>query len=102
MERVRDLARTRENILRAAIAEFAAHGLQGARCAAIARRARVNKRMLFYCFGSKENLYREILRRKFTERAAFFESAPDDLADAIQHWYAAGASDFEWVRLLVW
>ena len=102
MEQTRDLARTRESILRAALAEFAAHGLAGARCDAIARRAGVNKRMLFYCFGSKENLYREILRLKFTERATFFESAPDDLAGAILHWYAAGSSDLEWVRLLEW
>jgi len=102
MKQIRDLARTREHILQAARAEFAAHGLAGARCDAIARRAGVNKRMLFYCFDSKEKLYREILSRKFAERAAFFESAPDDLAGAILHWYEAGSSDLEWVRLLEW
>jgi TetR/AcrR family transcriptional regulator len=102
MEKLRDLARTRERILSAALAEFAAHGLGGARCGEIARRAGVNKRMLFYCFGSKEALYREILERKFTQRANFFEAAPDDLAAAILHWYEAGASDLEWVRLLEW
>lgn len=102
MEKTRDLGRTRERILSAALGEFAAHGLAGARCREIARRAGVNQRMLFYCFGSKEALYREILRRKFTERANFFEAAPDDLAAAILHWYEAGSSDFEWVRLLEW
>ena len=102
MDKTRDLARTRERILKAAMAEFADKGLAGARCADIARRARVNKRMLFYCFGRKENLYREIVRRKFAERAAFLESAPDDLAGAILHWYEAGSSDLEWVRLVEW
>lgn len=102
MDKARDLARTRERLLKAAMAEFAAKGLIGARCADIARRARVNKRMLFYCFGSKDNLYREIVRRKFAERAMFLESAPDDLAGAILHWYEAGSSDFDWVRLLEW
>jgi TetR/AcrR family transcriptional regulator len=102
MSRIRDLERTRARILKAALAEFAANGLAGARCDAIARSARVNKRMLFYCFGSKENLYREILRRKFSARAAFFEPAPDNLADAIVHWYEAFSSDAEWVRLLEW
>jgi AcrR family transcriptional regulator len=102
MDKTRDLARTRERILKAAMAEFAAKGLGGARCADIAGRAGVNKRMLFYCFGSKENLYREIVRRKFAERARFLESAPDDLAGAILHWYEAGSSDFDWVRLLEW
>lgn len=102
MPPVRDLARTREALLTAALAEFAAHGLAGARCGAIARRARVNQRMIFYCFGTKENLYREILRRKFTARAAFFESAPEELAGAILYWYEAAGSDLDWVRLLEW
>jgi TetR/AcrR family transcriptional regulator len=102
MERTRDLARTRERILKAALAEFAAHGLAGTRCEDIARRARVNKRMLFYCFGSKEELYREILRRKFTQRATLYESVPGDIGRAILHWYEAFSSDLEWVRLLEW
>ncbi|MBV8772920.1 MAG: TetR/AcrR family transcriptional regulator [Deltaproteobacteria bacterium] len=102
MERTRDLARTRERILKAALAEFAAHGLAGTRCDDIARRARVNKRMLFYCFGCKEELYREILRRKFSERATLYESVPGDLGRAILHWYEAFSSDLEWVRLLEW
>jgi len=102
VEKTRDLARTRERILKAALAEFAANGLAGARCEDIARRARVNKRMLFYCFGSKEALYREILRRKFRERASLSESVPNDLGRAILHWYEAFSSDLEWVRLLEW
>jgi TetR/AcrR family transcriptional regulator len=102
MERTRDLTRTRERLLAAALTEFSAHGLAGAHCDAIARRARVNQRMIFYCFGSKENLYREILRLKFSERSNFFEASPDDLAGAILHWYEASASDLEWVRLLEW
>ena len=102
MERSRDLARTRERILKAALAEFAGHGLAGTRCDDIARRARVNKRMLFYCFGSKEELYREILRRKFSERATIYESVPADLGRTILHWYEAFSSDLEWVRLLEW
>lgn len=102
MPKTRNLARTREHILKAALAEFAAKGLHGARCREIARGAGVNKRMLFYCFGSKENLYREILRRKFSQRTAVFESVPDDLAPAILHWYEAFASDLELVRLLEW
>ena len=45
--KMRDLARTRECILKAALTEFAANGLAGARCGEIAHRAGVNKRMLF-------------------------------------------------------
>jgi TetR/AcrR family transcriptional regulator len=102
VEKVRDLTRTRERILKAALAEFAANGLAGTRCEDIARRARVNKRMLFYCFGSKQELYREILRRKFSHRAKLYESVPRDVGSAILHWYEAFSSDLEWVRLLEW
>lgn len=102
MKTIRNLTRTHDRILKAALAEFAAHGLAGTRCDDIARRARVNKRMLFYCFGSKEELYREILRRKFSHRAALYESVPRDVGRAILHWYEAFSSDLEWVRLLEW
>jgi TetR/AcrR family transcriptional regulator len=102
VERTRDLARTRDRILKAALTEFAAHGLAGARCDEIARRARVNKRMLFYCFGSKEDLYREILQRKFGQRATLYESLPSDLGRVILYWYKAFSSDLQWVRLLEW
>jgi AcrR family transcriptional regulator len=53
----RDAERTRAAILAAAIEEFAAHGLGGARVDRIAERARANKRMLYYYFGAKEALY---------------------------------------------
>jgi TetR/AcrR family transcriptional regulator len=48
---------TRKNILRAAIREFSAHGLAGARTDAIAESAKVNKALLYYYFKSKGGLY---------------------------------------------
>jgi TetR/AcrR family transcriptional regulator len=48
---------TRKAILRAAIAEFSAHGLAGARTDAIAESAKVNKALLYYYFKSKNDLY---------------------------------------------
>jgi TetR/AcrR family transcriptional regulator len=50
-------AETRGRILDAALREFAAHGLAGARTEAIAAAAGVNKALLYYYFDSKENLY---------------------------------------------
>jgi TetR/AcrR family transcriptional regulator len=100
--RSRDLNRTREKILAAALAEFSRKGLAGARVDAIARRARVNKRMLYYCFGAKQDLYREIVRRKLAERSQFIESIPNDFAGALAHIYLSGGSDIEFVRLMEW
>jgi TetR/AcrR family transcriptional regulator len=50
-------AETRGRILDAALTEFAAHGLAGARTEAIAAAAGVNKALLYYYFDSKEKLY---------------------------------------------
>ncbi len=54
-----------ERILAAAALEFSARGYAGARVDRIARRARVNKAMLYYHFGSKQAIYRTVLRQGF-------------------------------------
>ena len=58
-----------ERILDAAAVEFALRGYSGARVDAIARRARVNKAMLYYHFGSKQAIYRALLRSVFSSIA---------------------------------
>ena len=50
-------AETRGRILDAALSEFSAHGLAGARTERIATAAGVNKALLYYYFESKEKLY---------------------------------------------
>jgi TetR/AcrR family transcriptional regulator len=50
-------AETRGRILDAALREFAANGLAGARTETIAAAAGVNKALLYYYFDSKEKLY---------------------------------------------
>lgn len=50
-------AETRQRILDAALREFAANGLAGARTETIASTAGVNKALLYYYFESKEKLY---------------------------------------------
>jgi AcrR family transcriptional regulator len=72
----RDSARSRERILAAALREFSEHGLAGARVDRIARRARINKRMLYSYFGAKNELYREVMRRRFALRAAHWTALP--------------------------
>src|SRR4029453_14002082 len=55
--RTRDADRTQQEILRGAMAEFAEKGLGGARIDAIAERAGVNKRLLYYYFENKDDLF---------------------------------------------
>src|SRR5690349_15803853 len=60
--RPRSAVQSRRALLDAAAAEFAARGYAGANVGRIARRARVNKAMIYYHFRSKAALYREIIR----------------------------------------
>ena len=62
----RDPERTRAVILNAAVAEFTSKGLSGARIDRIAKRANVNKRMIYYYFKNKEGLYIAVLEETYT------------------------------------
>ena len=63
----RDPERTKDLILRAAVAEFSAKGLGGARVDAIAKRAGANKRMLYHYFGNKRDLFLAVLEHIYDE-----------------------------------
>jgi TetR/AcrR family transcriptional regulator len=57
---------SRAAILRAAVREFAEHGIAGARTDAIARAAGVNKALLYYYFKDKETMYGAALDQVFS------------------------------------
>jgi len=61
----RDPEQTRARILAAAKAEFARIGLGGARVDRIAALAGANKRMLYYYFGNKDELFRAVLEATY-------------------------------------
>src|SRR5690349_12071763 len=64
-ERGRDAERTRGEILDVATAEFAAHGYNGARVDEIAALTHTTKRMIYYHFGGKKQLYMAVLERAY-------------------------------------
>ena len=63
---------TRSALLEAGTHVFAERGFKGATADLIARRARANKAMINYHFGSKKGLYQAILTATFSEMAARF------------------------------
>ncbi len=71
---------TIRRIVAAAERIFAERGLAGARTDEIARAARVNKALLYYYFGSKENLYRFVLESLFSQLKRAIEVAPESNA----------------------
>src|SRR5262245_8778512 len=61
---------TRAKILKAALSEFSERGLPAASTDDIAERCGVNKRMIYYYFGSKEGLYLAALELVFENLVA--------------------------------
>lgn len=103
MSQQRDLNRTRERIMSAAQREFAASGFACARTDPMARRARVNERMIFYCFDSKEGLCRAILAQKLAAKAGLIESTPDeDFTSSLVKGFAASCADIDVLRMWQW
>jgi TetR/AcrR family transcriptional regulator len=98
----RNPGRTRARILSAALKEFAAKGFAGARVDTIARRANINKRMLYHYFGNKEKLFRAVLRQKIAERRAWAENLSSDPAERLPFWFKTACDDADWIRLLEW
>ncbi len=86
-ERRRDADRTRQEILDEATREFADRGFAGGRIDEIAERTRTTKRMIYYYYGGKEQLFVAVLERAYAEiRAAEQQIDVDGLepADAIR------------------
>ncbi len=65
--RQRDAERTRAEILEVARHEFAEQGFAGGRVDEIAARTRTTKRMIYYYFGGKEQLYQAVLQRAYAD-----------------------------------
>lgn len=77
---------TRTRILAAACDEFGAHGFAATTVDRIARRARVNKAMIYYHFPNKRALYTAIVRELFApviEKLRAITAAPAPLGEQL-------------------
>ena len=72
---------SRAKILNAAMNEFAELGLAGARVDRIARRAGVNKAMIYYHFASKEDLYQKVIEGEMERLIALFQVQIEEVRD---------------------
>ncbi len=106
--RSNDADETRSNILAVAAREFAEKGLSGARIDEIAEKTASSKRMIYYYFGGKDELYRAVLERSYQqirarEADASFEMLPADqaLVAHIEHTFDYHVQHPEFVRLVM-
>ena len=79
--RKRDKEKTRSDILEISFEEFAKNGLTGANTDVIAARAGITKRLIFYYFKTKEQLFTTVLEKAY-ERMRLSEEQLD--LDAFQ------------------
>ena len=99
---MRNAEATRERILQAALAEFSAHGIAGARVDRIAQTAKCNKNLIYIYFEDKESLFTTVLRKHLLRVHDEYPFTPDDLPA-----YAAKVFDFamanpDLMRLMTW
>ena len=67
----------RDDILEAALIEFAERGLHGASTEEIARRAGISQPYVFRLFGSKKDLFKATISRCFRETLELFQRAAE-------------------------
>jgi TetR/AcrR family transcriptional regulator len=100
-------AAAREAILKAAEEEFAERGFGGARAQNIASRAGVNKALPFYHFGSKAELYDEVVRRALGRLGDFMRDAlvaatpRERLSLFVHRLFQYLAENPNWARLII-
>jgi AcrR family transcriptional regulator len=99
---MRNAEATKERILEAALAEFSAHGIAGARVDRIAQAARCNKNLIYIYFEDKETLFTTVLSKHLVRIHEEQPFTPDDLPG-----YAAKVFDWaqanpDLMRLLAW
>ncbi|MFD0687581.1 TetR/AcrR family transcriptional regulator [Actinomadura fibrosa] len=97
-----DAEATRRRIFQAAAAEFAAHGLAGARIDRIATAARANKQAIYLYFGGKEKLFGAVVRAKVDEICHSNDLDPDDIAGSVGHLFDWYQDNPDLIRLLLW
>ncbi|WP_131739324.1 TetR family transcriptional regulator [Actinomadura roseirufa] len=97
-----DSAATKERILTAAAAEFAEHGVAGARVDRIAASARANKRAIYDYFGDKGALFAAVLERLMTELAEAVPPEGRDLGGYAERLFDYHRAHPEALRLLLW
>jgi AcrR family transcriptional regulator len=97
-----DSTATKERILAAATAEFAAHGVAGARVDRIAAEAKANKRAIYDYFGDKDRLFAAVLERLMADLAEAVPPGDDDLPSYAERLFDYHRAHPEALRLLMW
>jgi AcrR family transcriptional regulator len=97
-----DPERTRASVFAAGVAEFAAHGLAGARVDRIARNAGVDKKAIYLYFGDKRALFEAVLAHELSRLAEAVPLEPGDLPGYVRRLFDYHRQHPEYLRLMQW
>ncbi|GAB4583458.1 TetR family transcriptional regulator [Nocardia sp. IFM 10818] len=98
----RDPEATKARIFAAAMAEFAAYGIAGARVDRIARNANANKQLIYAYFGDKQQLFHQVLEKAVLDVAESVTTDIEDLDTWIDEHVDYHREHPELLRLLMW
>ena len=98
----RDGERSKRRLLAAATAEFAAHGIAGARVDRISAAAQVNKAQMYAWFGSKDGLFDAVFATHLHRIVDDVRFTAHDLPGYAVGLYDSYLTDPELVRLASW
>lgn len=93
---------SRQRILAAALAEFSAYGLAGARMDRIAKRAECNKNLVYIYFESKESLFRTVLENNLARIYKDIDFQECDLPRYAGRMFDYAMENPDLMRLMAW
>ena len=99
---MRNAEATKERILDAALAEFSAHGIAGARVDRIAQSAGCNKNLIYIYFTDKETLFTTVLCKHLMRIHDEQPFTPDDLPGFAAKVFDWSRANPDLMRLLAW
>jgi AcrR family transcriptional regulator len=99
---MRNAEATKERIMEAALAEFSAHGIAGARVDRIAQAAQCNKNLIYIYFTDKETLFTTVLLKHLTRIHDEQPFTPDDLPGFVGNVFDWAMANPDLMRLMAW
>lgn len=99
---MRNAEASRERILDAAMEEFSAYGIAGARVDRIAKSAGCNKNLIYIYFESKETLFTTVLQKNLERAFEEIPFSPDRLPEFAVNVFDFAMTHSDVMRLLMW
>ncbi|MEV6303078.1 TetR family transcriptional regulator [Actinoplanes sp. NPDC051861] len=100
--RTRDPDRKREQLLQAALEEFAAHGVAGARVDRLAKRAGISAGLVYSFYDNKDGLFEAVFDLIVEQTVTAVPIDAEDLGEYAGRLYDAGSAHPDVLRFVAW